>query len=61
MRVYVETPTHNLVGQVVKAEIIENGLFDLDMPFTVKDEDSGELIRVTCPWNCYVRVLEDDA
>lgn len=58
-RVIVHAPTDDAEGVVVKATVIEGGIVDFDMPFTLRTDD-GDLVRVSSPWNCRIHRLDGD-
>ena len=56
--VEIDAPNGEFVcGTVVRGER-DDGMWDLDAPFTVRDEE-GHLIRVRQPWDCTITVVSE--
>lgn len=55
-RVYVSSPYDDCEGVVIKGNLMGDGTFDLDMPFTLVTDD-GDKVRVSSPWNCHIEVI----
>jgi len=45
-----------VTGRIIKGLLLDDGTYDLDMPFTMLTED-GDKVRVSSPWNCNIDTL----